>query len=265
MVSASHLFLLNRDSWHMWLVLCPSTDVAALWAYEGLKSRGLTPLELVCAEELACSLHWEHQVSSSGIHVTITLADGRTITHHAVRGVLNRLVSLPQEHLALGESSDRDYAGQELTAFYMSWLYAMPRPMLNLPTAQGLCGAWRHISEWIWLAGKAGLPTRPYRQSSFDKSKEEQARGNLTSAQVPTKTVIVVNGHIAGVSPPEHILEGCRRLAELSGTGLLGIEFTADGTSPWLFSGATPLPNLRLGGDRLLDLMASLFQEGGSA
>lgn len=247
----------------MWLVLCPSTDVAALWAYEGLKSRGLTPLELVCAEELACSLHWEHHVSSSGNRITVTLADGRTIKHDAVRGVLNRLAYLPQEHLALGDSSDRDYAQQELTAFYMSWLYAMPRPMLNVPTAQGLCGAWRHISEWVWLAGKAGLPTVPYRQSSFDRSNEEQARGNLASAQAPANTVIVVNGHIAGALPSQHIADGCRRLAELSGTGLLGIEFTTDGTSSWTFSGATPLPDLRLGGEPLLDVMTSVFQEGG--
>lgn len=247
----------------MWLVLCPSTDVAALWAYEGLKSRGLTPLELVCAEELACSLHWEHQVSSSDIRVNITLADGRTIKHDAVRGVLNRLAYLPQEHLALGDSSDRDYAGQELTAFYMSWLYAMPRPMLNAPTAQGLCGAWRHISEWVWLARKAGLPTVPHRQSSLDRSTEEQVSGNLASAQAPANAVIVINGHIAGASPPEHIVEGCRRLAELSGTGLLGIEFTTGETSSWTFSGATPLPDLRLGGDLLLDVMASVFQEGG--
>lgn len=246
----------------MWLVLCPSSDVAALWAYEGLKSRGLAPLELVCAEELACSLHWEHLVSSSRSRVTITLADGRTIKHDAVRGVLNRLAYLPLEHLALGESSDRDYAQQELTAFYMSWLYAMPRPMLNVPTAQGLCGAWRHISEWIWLAGKAGLPTIPYRQSSLDRSNEEQARGNLISAQVPKNTVFVVDEQVVGDSLPEHITEGCRRLAELSGTGLLGIEFTTNETSSWLFSGATPLPDLRLGGDRLLDAMASVFQEG---
>lgn len=247
----------------MWLVLCPSTDIAALWAYEGLKYRGLTPLELVCAEELACSLHWDHQVSASDIRVNVTLADGRTIKHDAVRGVLNRLAYLPQEHLALGESADRDYAQQELTAFYMSWLYAMPRPMLNVPTAQGLCGAWRHISEWVWLAGKAGLPTRSYRQSSFGRSDEGQVRGNLASAQAPANTIIVVDGHIVGASPPAHITDGCRQLAELSGTGLLGIEFTTDGTSPWTFSGATPLPDLRLGGERLLDVMASVFQEGG--
>jgi hypothetical protein len=247
----------------MWLVLCPSTDVAALWAYEGLKSRGLTPLELVCAEELACSLQWNHRVSSSGTRTNIALADGRTITHDAVRGVLNRLAYLPQEHLALGDSSDRDYAQQELTAFYLSWLYAMPRPMLNVPTAQGLCGAWRHISEWVWLAGKAGLPTIPYRQSSFDRSNEEQARGNLTSAQVLKNTVFVVNEQVVGASPPEHIMEGCRRLAELSGTGLLAIEFMADETSSWTFAGATSLPDLRLGGDPLLDLMASVFQKGG--
>ncbi|MDX1251328.1 MAG: hypothetical protein IDH49_03580 [Gammaproteobacteria bacterium] len=247
----------------MWLVLCPSNDEAALWAYEGLKARQIAPLELVSAEELACSLRWEHRVSADGASVAITLADRRTINSGAVRGIVNRLSYIPQEHLAMASPADREYAAQELMAFYMSWLYAMPQPVLNRPTAQGLSGAWRHISEWVWLAGKAGLPTLPYRQSGFDEIDEGHLRGGFVSAETPVNTVIVIDGHVVGESPPPDIAASCKRLAGLAGAGLLGIQLVAGPESSWTFAGATPLPDLRLGGEALLDVMAAALQGGG--
>ena len=54
-----------------------------------------------------------------------------------------------------------------------------------------------------------------------------------------------------------HIRQGCRRLAELSHTALLGVEFTTSSAGPWTFAGATPMPDLRLGGEALLDALAS--------
>lgn len=248
----------------MWLVLCPSNDLAALWAYQGLKSRGLAPLELVSAEMLAYALRWEHRLSTKSMSVEITLADHRTIRSDAVRGILNRLSSVPQEQFERAGSADRNYAAEELTAFYMSWLCAMPQPVLNRPTAQGLSGSWRHLSEWVWMARKVGLPTFPYRQTGSDKRVDGQGRGPLVSEETRVKTIIVVGGDLAGASAPPDILEGCRRLAKLSGTALLGIEFVAGPQSVWSFAGATPLPDLRLGGAVLLELLASaLVGEGG--
>jgi hypothetical protein len=145
----------------MWLVLCSAQDVSALWAFQGLQLRGLRPIELVTAEMLPYSLKWEHTLGASDPSISITLVDGRVIKNGAVRGVLNRLTHVPLQHLA--GAPDYDYAMQEYTAFFMSWLFALPQPVLNRADAQGLCGAWRHISEWVWLAGRAGLPTTPYR------------------------------------------------------------------------------------------------------
>ena len=45
----------------MWLVLCPSSDVAGRWAFEGLRARGLAPIELVTSESLAYA-RWDHRV-----------------------------------------------------------------------------------------------------------------------------------------------------------------------------------------------------------
>jgi hypothetical protein len=244
----------------MWLVLCTSNDVAALWAYQGLKAGGLAPLELVRAEVLAYSVHWEHRLGADGVHVAITLADGRRIRSDTLRGVLNRLSWAPPEHLVMAHPGDRDYATQELTAFYLSWLYALPGPVLNQPTPQGLSGQWRHVSEWVWLASKAGLPTPEYRQSSHDYLDEMGVERRLVPTSTPVNTVLVVAEHVVGAPAPPDILKGCQRLAELSRTELLGVEFAAGSAGPWTFTGATPWPDLRLGGQALLDVLASVLR-----
>lgn len=246
----------------MWLVLCSAQDVSALWAYHGLRARGLQPLELVTAEMLSNGARWDHRVGVSGASISITLADGRVITNDSVRGTLNRLSHVSLQHLA--RNPDYDYVTQEYAAFFMSWLYALRQPVLNRANAQGLCGAWRHISEWVSLAAEAGLATPAYRQTSNDQTDETLELRKLFPTGTPTTTMIVVGGRVVGPSLPQEIRAGCLRLAQLSQTPLLGIDFAASGNT-WTFAGATPMPDLRLGGEPLLDaLAAELYQSGGS-
>ena len=239
----------------MWLVLSSEQDQSALWAFHGLRARGLRPLEWISAEMLPFALRWDHRVSASETSISITLADGRVITNSAVNGVLNRLTHVPLNHLA--GNPDYDYATQEYSAFHMSWLYSLPQPMLNRACAQGLCGAWRHISEWVSLAARAGLPTPSYRQTSSDQFDEMFEIRRLFPLQTPTTTCIVVQDQVIGDSMPSEIRAGCLRLAALSETPLLGIEFALGASrEPWTFAGATPVPDLRLGGEALLDALA---------
>jgi hypothetical protein len=244
----------------MWLAFCDSIDQAALWAVEGLRARGLAPLAWVSPEELARSRSWEHRVNRTGADIAITLADGSRVEGQAVRGVLNRLVTVPYEPLRRIEPEDREYASQELTAFFLSWLHALPGPVLNRATPQGLSGAWRHRSEWVWLAAQAGLPTPRHRQSSSPGGELRDAEGTVPAGAVAT--VLVTGRHVFAENVSLSILSGCRRLARLTGTPLLGIDFTADAGGAWTFSGATPHPDLRLGGNALLDTLASALQGG---
>jgi hypothetical protein len=158
--------------------------------------------------------------------------------------------------------SDRQYVIQELNAFFLSWLDGLPPPVLNQPTPQGLSGHFRDVSEWICLASKAGLPTLSYRQSSRDPVPDASVRTEIFPAGTPIHNVIVVDGHITGVPAPAYIQNGCRRLADLSKTKLLGIEFCAGAESPWTFAGATTIPDLTLGGEALLDALATVFKNG---
>jgi hypothetical protein len=145
-------------------------------------------------------------------------------------------------------------------AFHMSWLHALPGPVLNRPTPQGLCGRWRHVSEWVWLAGQAGLLTPLYKQTGYDIL--EKGFQMLAPPGQVVKNVIVVNHNIFGPSVPEDIAEGCHRLAELCETNLLGVDFYAGPGDQWIFAGATPMPDLRIGGWPLLQGLAEILSRG---
>jgi len=208
---------------------------------------------------LAYSLRWEHRLGTEGASIEITLADGRVIRSDSTYGVLNRLQTIPSAHLR-ASPTDRDYAVQELFAFFVSWLNVFPGAVLNPPTPQGLSGQWRHASEWVVLAARAGLPSLPYRQTSHDKIDTSRLIGRLVPRDTPVQTVIVVGGHVVGSNVSPEIAEGCKRLAEIVNTPLLGVEFTSGLAGHWTFAGATPLPDLTLGGQALLDVLARVLK-----
>jgi len=240
----------------MWLVLCPENDAPTRWAYHGLQARGLSPLEWVSAESLGLGARWEHRVGAAGVSFEVTLADGRRIRSGEVRGTLNRLLYPPLEGLPLFDPGDRDYVRQELQSFFMSWLSALPGPVLNRPTPWGLSGRWRHVSEWIALAGRAGLPVPPYSLSSRDVAGVLSTAPRPAPAGTPPVTLIVVAGTTVGAPATPEIRAGCVRLAELVQTALLGVDFVRAADGEWVFYDASPAPDLRLGGEALLDALA---------
>jgi hypothetical protein len=244
----------------MWLVICSGQDASAVWAYHGLRMRGLNPVELITTDMLTTNARWQHTVGIDGANINITLADGRVIDNRNVRGVINRITHVPLQHLS--GAPDFEYATQEYTALFMSWLRALPGPIFNDVDCQGLSGAWRHASEWVWLANQAGLPTTSYTQSSHDDVDDTVQLRRILPEGTPTTMAITVGDRVFGPNLPPAISRACRELARLARTPLLGIEL-AIGNSPdsWTFAGATPMPDLRLGGEALLDTLAvSLFQ-----
>lgn len=238
----------------MWLVLCASSDLAGRWAFESLRARCLAPVELVTSESLAYA-RWDHRIGSADVSVAITLPDGRTIHHDEVRGVLNRLAFTPPESLTLIHQSDRGYVQQELNAFFLSWLHALPGPMLNRPTPQGLCGRMRYWSEWCHLAVTAGLPIATYRQSSRMAVPPFALHARAPHIGPELTTVTVVGDRVVGPAVPASVASACVRFAALARTPLLGLEFSSDGTRAWQLSGVTPLPDLRWGGEAVIDAL----------
>jgi len=232
----------------MWLVLCHCSDLAAIWAYEGLKALGMGPLELVSAESLAFSLKWEHRIRTNSASFRITLADGREIASEKVFGALNRLQFVPLPHWHRASLQDQSYVGQEMMAFYTSWLFSMPGRVLNPATPAGLSGAMRRPLEWMRLASQAGLPTAGY-----------QADHSPLSASATMKSVIVVGGITPADAPYP---EACGKLAEISKTPLLGISFSMLSDGTLRFCEADTMPDLRLGGPCLLDSLKACLERG---
>ncbi|HEX2120504.1 MAG TPA: hypothetical protein VHL59_02580, partial [Thermoanaerobaculia bacterium] len=140
----------------MYLVLCNSSDLAAMWAYLQLKKELGASIDIVTAEVLASALRWEHRLTTNGTSTTIALADGRVIRSDEIRATLNRI-----EHIAPispRAGADRDYATAEMHALFASWIHALPGRVWNRATPAGLCGStWRQSAEWTQLAARAGF------------------------------------------------------------------------------------------------------------
>jgi hypothetical protein len=244
----------------MFLVLCSSNDYAARWAFEGLGHLGVAPLELITSEDLAYSRFWEHRVGTASTSVRLSLPDGRTICSSGVTGALNRLLSAPQELVNHARPNDRDYAAQELSSFYLSWLRALPGTVINRPTPQGFCGRWRHTSEWALLAQRAGLPAPPFRQTIHNEP--EHGFRSLAPQGASVESAIVLDGKVFGPALPEGIVQACCRFAILAESELLGIDVFRANDGRWNFAAATPYPELSCGGQPLLAQLAQVFAQG---
>jgi hypothetical protein len=235
----------------MWVVLCDSVDLDGLWAFEGLRRRGVAPLELVTGEALAYAPRWVHRLGKTGNVVDLSLADGRAFASGDIVGGLNRLRQVPAAHLKAFEVSDFRYSAEELHAFFLGWLQTLDGQLLNPPLPPYLSGAFRHHTEWQVLAAHTGLVTRRYRQAAKDGLVGVQSLDPAT----PLCMALVVAGRV--IAPPEleDAREPCRQLATLTATPLLGVTFSL-GEEGWAFLDASPVPPLRVLGEAALDAIA---------
>lgn len=239
----------------MWLVLCDANDASAILAFQALRARNIAPLELITADALSLADVWEHRIEGDGSSTRVRLADGRSFDGGTLRGVLNRLYTVPTWHWRGAARVDQEYVQQELIAFFLSWLNALPCPVLNRPTPQGLCGRWRSESEWVCMAQRSGLPVGPYRASSSDRIDEMRGEKRLLAPGDQTRTIIVVDGAVTGTSAPDEVKQACVRFAQEARTELLGLDFVEGAAGPWTFVGANPMPDLRWGGPALIDAL----------
>ena len=232
----------------MWLVLCTSDDSSALWAATRLRARGLSPLLVLTPELLHFSKGWQHRLGNDHpVSVEFTLASGQRVRGEDVKGVLNRIAYLSPHLVGHLASADRSYALQEWTALHVSWLSSLIAPVLNPPGMHGLCGAWRHESEWTWLAARAGLRTDTFVQRGTTSASGSRLGAEYGSAIA--QSVFVVNDRVIGDGLPDDTAAACRELGRLAGTRVLGISLDPVRRS---FLTATPRPDLTAGGDTLV-------------
>jgi len=114
----------------MWLVLCDASDTSGLWVHQELRARGVAPLELITADALSMADYWEHRIAGERASIRFRV-DNLDIAGEQLRGVVNRLYTVPIPHWRSAEQRDRDYVQQELIALFLSWLHALPCPVVK--------------------------------------------------------------------------------------------------------------------------------------
>ena len=254
------------------VILHEDADQPALWLAERLAAAGRA-VERFTGSDLARARQWYHRLgraAQTGHPVSgavsrsvsrIVFADGRTLGDVGASGVINRLHYLPQAMLARLGGEDGDYARQEFHALLLSLLTALPGPMFNRPTPQGLAGSWRHPSHWVAMAQAAGLPVVDWRQRASDDplaawQAQPQPGERLTFAL--QSRLVDPLGLDASMALDTAMAQACLALGRASGCGLLGIRLAPDAAGIWRFVGAEVTPDYSLGGDALV---AALLEE----
>ncbi|MFH9726021.1 hypothetical protein ACH4M4_24120 [Streptomyces sp. NPDC017254] len=206
----------------MWLVLCDAEDRAARWAADGLRARGLDPVEVVEAGTLTRTARSTHRIEEErgegqdGVdsdrtgedlpagdaaagdapagdraRFELTLPDGRKLASDAVHGVVNRLTHAPVGHLRFASPADTAYAMAEWDALVLSWIQCLAPVTVNRPSALGLSGTLRSPAEWTVLAAAAGLEVPPLRLT--DDTTHEESTDRLS-----TRTLLVLGDEVYG-------------------------------------------------------------------
>ncbi len=232
----------------MRLLLCDAADRCAHWLAAGLAARG-TDVEIVTTGELLEATRWIHRVGASGVELEVDLVDGRSIRSAALTSVVNRITYVPT-HLLAAASEDIEYATQELYAFWLSWLEGLPCLVINRATPVGLPGACLSNAEWVLRAGQCGLPTKPLRLSGGPPEQPELA------SRPP---LLVASGSVFGPPDAAGLVDGARALARSVGADLLELRLSRDDGGGMRVVGASVLPDLRVGGEPLLDHLSEVL------
>jgi hypothetical protein len=242
----------------MWLVICDDGDAAAEWMYAGLRKRSSDSVVLLEGSTLARVERWDHEIGHGRAACALSLHDGQRVCTDAVTGTVNRLRVLPFADAQRVSAEDREYGLQEWNAFFISWLESLPSPVYNAVSPQGLSGKWRTSAEWAILAARAGLLVD---DALLDASRIAPVAEDDTPNAV---SFIVAAGAVFGRAGYAALSAGCRRLASMAGCAILGVTFRLDQRGRARFHSATPHPDVRHGGESLLDAVAAgLRQERG--
>ena len=242
----------------MIVILCHPGDAAALWLAATMREFVGGGIELVTVEELVYSRRIVHRQNDYGDSGSIALADGRTLRAETIAGLVNRVSYLPTQHFARALAEDRAYAEAELHAFLLAWINGVAGRVINPPLPAALGGGTFPLPTLVHLAAMAGLPTEAWRASA--------APGADSQPPLPTThAAVVFDRRIFGMLLPRALQEGCRRLAALTGTSLLQIEFIQTDGRGFRFKSATGAVDFRIGGKSLARDLALAFARSAAA
>ncbi len=226
-------------------------DAAAMWAADGLRRAGVD-VRCVSPVRLLAMPVFRHRLGKAAAddHVRFESTDGTRIDSRELRGVLQRVARLPVAEV-VGNGPDAAYASAELAAAWRGWLASLGPRVLNPPTHDGLCGPAWEPSRWAQVAGRVPEVSVPDLHWSTSEPAPQEQR--------PRTRLIVLDAEQVFPAVPLPVARAARAIARASNTPLLGLDL-AVGSRGVVYGGATPLPDLRVGGPALLDALSQRLE-----
>lgn len=264
------------------LVVLDPGDAGGMRVAGLLATRHGAYVRVATAADLVFGSRVTYRSCHGSVSAQLVLADGTVVDSASLQAVLFRAAVTAAPWSARASAADAEYAAVEAYALLLAWLAALPCPVLNAPSGQGLAGpAWTPI-QWLGLAARAGLPVvatrtstdfrahgvRGWERSGSDGSSATVPIGRRAASQReplegPETRVLVVDGE-AGDALPDRLRTGCAALAEASGCRLLSLTV---GRTPrgQVVTGVDPLPALDGPGEAALaaGLLERLAAGGG--
>ncbi|HOT94826.1 MAG TPA: hypothetical protein PK089_06525 [Methanoregulaceae archaeon] len=253
------------------LVLASPADVTACGVYGVLREwLGEERVMFITEEELALAPCWEQRLGEGKTGTRVRLADGTRLDDRGIRGVFNRLQVPDLPQFLRSSEADRLYALGEVAALWLSWLAALPCPVVNPPSPWSLPGPEFPLLQWLDLASRAGLPGRGCTFSSDPRVFFERgyiphrisADGTGETVFEPVCTppfpreptcffepvdgeeeIVLVSGRHRIGRLGERFSAGLDRLSARAGCNLLQVSFRRSvDTGEWLVTNVTSFP-----------------------
>lgn len=252
------------------LILAEMSDPTALEVFAWLRLRHSDNSVLrLTSEEVCDASTYNHRLCECEASSRMRIADGSEIQSQNLGVVLNRLRYLSIRRFSSSREIDRDYANAEMSSFLLSWLAAMPCPVVNPPSSIWLAGSAWHPFSLQTMAAEAGLdvldltstsnarrfcPSREMRllDFAFSESHGRPYKAPLILNQPGTfvepvgdreVSLLVVGDRVLGQLPPE-LRTPSIRLVQKLGLDLAKVFFVeSEGdVGSWKFAGLDPYP-----------------------
>lgn len=236
----------------MLLVLCDPADKPALWAGQQLRKRGVMPVEFVSPAELLLARRLAyHAENGKPVYAVAELSRGRNIDTRQLRATINRANRIEYPQIRFAAARDRNYVQAEMDAVMLAWLGALPNPVFNPADPSGWCGPLLHPFAWALHAQATGFTTPTYRCGYSGLAHP------APSNQPMSIHLVFAEQTFPALALP--LRQAAIALAARVGIPLMGITLAWSPDGKATFIEATPMPDLRLGGDAFIDTFISIL------
>ncbi len=232
----------------MLVVMANCQDAAAHTLVERWAAYGaclLTPDDLSVAG-------WRYHPGD--IQASRAMVAGCPLDARDIGAVITRLPWVFEHDLGHIVPADRAYVAAEMNAFLLSWLTALPCPVLNRPTPTCLSGPYWRQEKWVHIAARLGIPVTPVRRQSALRM---APAGFPESPEEGVTVTIIGQGHCGPVDPM--LVKQARCLADVAGVDVLSVQFSGP-TPGSCFVSASLWPDIAA--DDIADALLTYIQKG---